>query len=360
MAFRLTDRAAERARALVRAKYHPFRSAETDRFVEHFRGTFGPSVRAIIFYGSCLSKVTRSADSMYDFFIICDSYDRFYAGAKGAFWKKRRPWVHAGINRFLPPNIYEADIEAGEALGGGTMAAKYCVVDWRDLKRETSLRANDLYHLGRFSKRMGVAFTATERELDALIDRFVETSTTVGGMALGRLAARPDPGAPFTARDFVIACLSLSYEGESRVEAPDKVEKLFRSEEAFYEELYGETILPGLTDDGGPLAAARADGSFELALTPADRARLARDVDHALVRSRRRGKQRWPKLMFLYEDWITYILDKIERTTGQRFEVTETQRRFWPILGWKTFFEIRRAGLIKSLGGGGEGGNGAG
>ena len=32
MAFRLPETAAERARALIRAKYHPFRSPETDRF----------------------------------------------------------------------------------------------------------------------------------------------------------------------------------------------------------------------------------------------------------------------------------------------------------------------------------------
>ncbi len=349
MTLGIDDATRAAVRDLVRAKNSPFRAPETDRFVEHFRGIFGRSLRAVIFYGSCISSVTRSTSSMFDFFLVCDRYESFYGNAGGR-WRKKKRWVHAALNRFLAPNIYEVEVPAGAALGGGVLRCKFCVVSERHLRRETSWEGHDLYHMGRFSKRMGLAWTASPAVHERVIERFVDAAVTVAGLALGRLAERPDPRAPFTPAEFARAVLALSYEGEVRVEASDKVDKIFRSEADHYEEIYGRRILSALRDGSGRRAVEPAgeDGSMRIALPASETALLARTVQRWLARSRRRGKQRWPKYMFLYENWIDYVIDKIERTKGIRLEPSERDKRWWPIFGWKYFFELRRAGLIKS------------
>ena len=48
----------------------------------------------------------------------------------------------------------------------------------------------------------------------------------------------------------------------------------------------------------------------------------------------------------MYDNWIDYMLEKLERTKGISLEISERDRR-WPLIfGWKHFFAMRRQGLI--------------
>jgi hypothetical protein len=87
---------------------------------------------------------------------------------------------------------------------------------------------------------------------------------------------------------------------------------------------------------------------WRLALSRREMEAAARRSAAWLRRSRRRGQMRWPKYLFLYENWVDYMLEKIERSTGRRLEVTPRERR-WPLIfGWRHFFALRRAGLISA------------
>src|SRR5262245_49711617 len=139
---------------LVRQKYFMPESPALHAFIERFRELHGPGLRAVVFYGSRLSESTRSANSIYDFFLFADDYRSFYRDPK-----------HATLNRVLPPNTYYAQV--------GSERAKYNVVSMADFRRETSERARDLFHAGRFSKRVGLVWASDEATREELLRSFV-------------------------------------------------------------------------------------------------------------------------------------------------------------------------------------------
>ena len=63
--------------------------------------------------------------------------------------------------------------------------------------------------------------------------------------------------------------------------------------------------------------------------------------------SRLRARLRWPKNMFTVDNWLDYMIAKIERTQGIKIEMTSTERKFWYIFGWKYFVRLYRKKLIK-------------
>ena len=69
----------------------------------------GGSAQAVLFYGSCLRNADL-ADSLLDFYLLVDAYDRAYA----------RRWL-ATANRLIPPNVFyieHAGLRALHAAAG--------------------------------------------------------------------------------------------------------------------------------------------------------------------------------------------------------------------------------------------------
>jgi hypothetical protein len=60
-------------------------------------------------------------------------------------------------------------------------------------------------------------------------------------------------------------------------------------------------------------------------------ARDCRRVRRYFRRSKRRSTLRWAKHVVLYEDWLTYLVRKIERRSGMRVELTAWEQR-WPLI----------------------------
>ena len=52
---------------------------------------------------------------------------------------------------------------------------------------------------------------------------------------------------------------------------------------------------------------------------------------------------RWFKYMLTFDDWLDYIVRKIERRSGQRVELTRAERRFPIIFLWPKAFRLIRA-----------------
>jgi hypothetical protein len=296
--------------ALLRQKYSMDATPTVDRFVQRFRERHGAGLVAVVFYGSRLAGTTGGRRGIYDFFLVADGYRGFYH-------RRRDAW----LNRFLAPNTYHLEVE-GEHC-------KYNVVSLEDLRRETSPRAKDLFHAGRLSKRVAVAWTRDVAAREEILRLCLEAMKTVAPLALSRL----DGEVPLDR--FLRAVIGISYAAEIRVETDSKVGRLIDAERDFYARVYG-ALLERLA---GPAQA----GAWHAAADPVLRAR----TEALLRRSRARMYARWFKYMGTLEGWLDLLLDKIERTKGIRLELTPLQRRYPYIFGWPLFFRFLRQGLVK-------------
>jgi hypothetical protein len=113
-------------------------------------------IGAIMAYGSTLNAVTTTNSSTPDFYVLVDDYDLFYSKKSDRF-----------LNRHLPPNIYHIHSPQG--------SCKYCVISLNHLEKEVGPKTKDVYHLGRFSKRMGIVW-ARNPEIENRITHIQKTA----------------------------------------------------------------------------------------------------------------------------------------------------------------------------------------
>jgi hypothetical protein len=296
-------------------------------FRKNFLQRYPEGLLAIVLYGSCMSAITRSSTSIFDFFLIVSRYGTFH----------EKP-VHAFLNHFLPPNIYETRFET---KGLGRIRCKFNVITLSDLRRETSPLAGDFYHLGRFSKRMKVLWA---RDKEAL--RHVSLCRTSAMEVLARLALGSFP-APFAREDFIRAVLGLSYAAETRIEAADKISRLYAAGEEYYRRAYGMILDGFVAEDLVMPRGEPGDARFESGLSARERRSLHGTLQRMLARSRRRSVWRWPKHLFTYDNWVDYMLEKLERSHGIVLDLKDYERRHPFIFGWSYFFKLRRDRVIK-------------
>lgn len=272
-------------------------------------------ISGIMAYGSTLNPATTTSTSTPDFYVLVDSYDAFYPKPRDRF-----------LNRHLPPNIYHIHSPQG--------SCKYCVISLDHLEKEVGPKTKDVYHLGRFSKRMGIVW-ARNPEIENRIANIQKTAIiSVSKKVLQSLNEN------FMLEDFIRRSLYLSYQGDVRVEAIDKVDKIMLAEKVYYEVVFQHALEElGLKKN-------------ELGFYTLSKSGLGKKLDDIkfssfIRKSRTRARLRWPKNMFTVEQWLDYILAKIERTQGMKIEMSPLEKKFWFIFGWKYFFRLSRKKLIK-------------
>ena len=285
------------------------------RLVEHLRsGEVGDPAHlfAIVCYGSVLSPATRRPTSYHDFYLLVDSLAWF-----------RRPRDRA-LGRVLPPSVYYREFADG-------LRCKYCVLTTSQFAREMRPPIRDLHNVGRFSKRVGIVYARDAGAFDLVVEGCLQAARTLRPHALALLGAR------FTLDEFIRMLLRLSYLGEQRVAEDSKLEALFLAEREHYRRFYGAVLAEaGLSPQRGE--------SYQVA-PPAPEARQR--TERLLERSRRFGKLRWPKYMLTVDGWLEIALEKVERHHGVRIELTERERR-WPLVfGWRKYFALKRRGVVK-------------
>jgi len=317
----LRKKVREKVRAAVFAQ-----SAEPalPAFTRYFQERFGSELLAVILYGSCLSQVTRRESSIYDFFLICGRYRPFY-----------RNWKLALFNYFLPPNIFYFELQDPEA---GRLAGKYSVTSLRDFRHETSPRARDTYHLGRFAKRVVISYTRDEKVREGLIDAILSAMEQNIALALPFLPPR------FQRDEFILTLLGMSYRGETRMDLDSKVEELFRAEAEYYRQCYAELLRACLLENN---LGSESDGGYSLPEKPRRRRFRLMKTRAFLFQTRIRTYLRWPKYIITFDNWLDYLLSKLERSKGIRLELTARERKYPLIFCWKHFFRLKRAGKIK-------------
>lgn len=294
-------------------------------YVEEFKSLFKESLLAVVFYGSKLSAATAKPDSLRDFYVVATGYGEAYGGdAKKTL-----------LNKFLLPNVFYLPPR------NGRIGAKYCVISFDDLERETGGRAADLYQLGRFCKRMAPVWTKSKEELEKLSQIQASAVLRAGELTLASL---PES---FKPREFMRALLALSYEADFRVEAEDKIDKIYASQETFYD----EAALLALSE----LRAETLDAGRQIysnPLNPRKAFKFKKARGRLLAKSRRRAVARWFKDMLTFDDWLDYVVAKVERAAGEKIILSSRERKHPLIFLWPRVFDyIRRGKLRKGAGG---------
>jgi hypothetical protein len=137
---------------------------------------------------------------------------------------------------------------------------------------------------------------------------------------------RPRLPPTFDVETYCRTLLQVSLGYEIRPELKGRAEVLFRAQATEQEPVYSQ-LLSDLRE-AGELEAVE-DGQLRLTRPVSARERIGRRLDFAV--SMARATARWAKYVVTFEDWLDYLLRKIERQTGRTFDLTPRERR-WPLL----------------------------
>lgn len=274
---------------------------------EAARRRHGPGIVAVLFYGGCL----RGGDDLgnvVDLFLLADSYRAVHRG----------PLMRM-FNRMLPPNVYY--IEA--PFDGRRVRAKYALLTLKQFERLVDRRTLQSYFWARFAQP-AIVLWAREAAIRERITRALATAVLTAVHE-----ARPllDPDA---ASDTVwVRAFREAYRTELRAEAPERAVALYQAFAGRYDTI---TQMIGCPEYASPAEALERRHRAER------RWRRLRIVGKTL------SVLRLMKSAFTFEDGATYLIWKIERHSGVRFELTPWQKRH-PILASGTlFWRIYRAG----------------
>jgi hypothetical protein len=284
--------------------------------VEEWKQICGANLVAVIFFGSWLLRTSPDAHSAADLFVVVEDYGQFYRALRRQHKLRRRARFMTLLNRILPPNVISFAVE------GQGARAKCFVINQPDFNRSLSKYAPDHFCRGRLSQSVRVVHTR-DAEATHHAERWLETARQ-NSLEWVPLYV----GSPFGVRDYCLRMLAVSFENEFRPEPGDRVLDLFASQEDYLLRTYGR-ILEAATAAG---RIERMQGGYRTSAPTSLGLRLR--WRWYFWRSRLRATLRWMKYVLTFDDWLDYILHKIERRTGMRVEVTPNERRLPFLLLW--------------------------
>jgi hypothetical protein len=306
------------AQTSIREKISRFDPAALEPFLGELKKTLGSRALAILGYGSTLSSITRSSTSTPDFYVVVRSY-----------WSFHRRWTHALLNSILPPSIYHFTVDG--------RTAKYNVISLNDLKRETA-HPSDCYNVGRLSKHIVVAW-AYSAELNETVAQVQLAAMTTIARKVYYLLPRS-----FMVEELAKESLRISYLADIRVEASDKVDRLFDAQKDFYLGVYSDIAHRVLREEHNLLPN---DAGYTKTNLGMGHSWGKMCTQFFIAKSRLRAQMRWPKGILTVEGWVDYVLAKIERTQGIKIELSAKEKKYWYIFAWKHFIRLRKKNLIK-------------
>jgi len=289
---------------------------------ERLRARFGPTLRAVLMYGSNLRE-GDDREGVLDLYALVADY-------RGAYPSRA---LGAGLltlaNRLLPPNVFYLET----TVGARVVRCKYAVLTLDDLARRTAPAAAEPYFWARFAQPCALVHAADERAHDAV-------ATALAGAVLTFVRfGVPLVAAPFDARALWTQAWRETYAAEIRPERADAAAALYvRDAERF--EKATALAVPLL-----PWAAAGevADGRrrFRVDVPAPERRRAAR----AWRLRRRQAKAlfllRIMRNALIFEGGVDYVLWKIQRHSGVAVDQGWRRRRWrWLALGaeaWRLY-----------------------
>lgn len=282
-----------------------FPAAET--MVEHLRTTYGSSVRAVVFYGSCL-RLGTDENLMLDFYVLVDD---LVAALNSP--------ISATFGALLPPNVYYHECE----FEGRTVRAKVAVMTLGAFTRGTAATTFASALWARFAQPAAIVYAK---------DDVVRTSVTrARTRAVETLLAKTRPlvRGPCTIRELWVRAFQATYRAELRPEKDSKAEELVAMQEERFTKVGNaamETLNINLQSD--------------------------QDVDgHAVWAWRFR--RWWGRLLnllrlikaaFTFSGGLDYAAWKIERHSGVKIELTDRDRAHPILTGIRLLFRVKREG----------------
>jgi hypothetical protein len=300
----------------------PPESAALDSLVSSLRERHGPSVNAILLYGSCL-RSGDYYDGLVDLYLVTDRYRDFYPGRLKAF-----------ANWLLPPNVFYIEIP----VDGRTVRAKYAVLSNRDLHRGTT-RWFHSYLWGRFTQPTAIAWSRDEQARQAVLECLAGAIRTFLERTLPRLPATG------SVQDLWQQGLQLSYGAELRAEKPGRASELTAAGAHYYRET--TRLLAGSLRFGMAIQETSGESTYR-AVIPATRrlaSRLAWPVRK--LQGKLLSVLRLLKALFTFEGGLDYIAWKLERHSGQQIEIPDRVRRRPLVFSWGFFWKLYRRGVFR-------------
>jgi hypothetical protein len=288
-------------------------SAEAASLAAFLARAFGPSTVALVHYGSHVSSGGVRPGSALDFFVVVDDYAAAYHSVVRLADTGMSPAKAARLARVLPPNV----VSVVDPASG--LHAKCAVYSRPDFLLACSARSPDHFARGRLFQQVQLAWARDDAARDEVRDALV--SVRLGTLDWGRPSLPPR----FGAAEYCRALLERSFAGEIRPEKADRTAELLAGQAPVLHPAY-QAVLSWLASRG---ELAGEGGEFRLArpASARERARLAA----YFARSKARATLRWAKYVALYDDWLDYVVKKVERRTGQSITLTPRERR-WPLV----------------------------
>ncbi len=284
------------------------------------RELHGDSVRAVLFYGSCL-RSGNVHDGLADLYLLVDDYQSAFNSRILAFF-----------NKLLPPNVFYLEVP----FEGHVLRAKYAVLSLSDFRKGTE-RWFHSYLWGRFAQKSGIIYAFDETVARKVQEALACAVTRFVSQTLPRMEAQ------FTARGLWSRGLSLSYRSELRTEEPERAaERLFDANPGYYQ------ILTGLALDASPFNVTVTNDT-ETSYYQMEVSDQVRHLNGFAWRVRTlQGKilsvLRLLKGFFTFKGGIDYILWKVERHSEVRVEVSPSLRRLPPLAVVVIFWRLYRKG----------------
>jgi hypothetical protein len=293
---------------------------------QHLAMVVGPATRAILHYGSRAQGRKTRSDSAFDFFILVDNYRQAYRVRGSRPDRLRRGQLAMVLAWLLPPN--SAAIRQHHA--SGEREAKCIILSARHFRRECSRHARDHFVCGRLSQRVFLVWSRDRQSREEAMRGVREVRE--GCFDRVRVFLPPR----FDLAQYCRALLDVSVAHEIRPDAKDYANTLFTAQRETLLSIHGP-VLDSLCTSG---RLARVDGAF-VQLHPAGIVHRVR-VRAWFRRSMVRTTLRLLKQPFLYDGWLDYLLRKIDRSTGEKIELNERERR-WPLIFlWPRAFRYLR------------------
>ncbi|HEY5656635.1 MAG TPA: hypothetical protein VIY27_02490 [Myxococcota bacterium] len=292
------------------------------RLAREIRERHAGAVSAVVFYGSCLRKMTL--EGVLDFYALVDDYSRAYASRPAA-------WLNAAF----PPSVFYVECKTP----GGVLRAKYAVMSGRDFARAASGRSVRSGVWARFCQPAQVVWARDAEARDAVASCVARAVRTAVQCALPLLPDE-DGAQRFDARSLWQALFRETYAAEMRPERDETIRSLYDAAPQHY----ARALSAGLASlaEGGRVEVRQAGDAWIVTHRPGQlrKARRARRVRRPAAKLL--ALVQLLKSACTFGDWLPYALWKLERHTGTRLTPTARQRRHPFVFGWPLILQILR------------------
>jgi len=321
--------AAPDLRGLVAAELERPPGEAALRMAEEVRRRFGSGVAAVLFYGSCLRR--KSSGGVLDLYALVDDYRSVYPSRGLAL-----------LGALLPPNVHLLRLEGDGPAPA--LQAKVAVIGLDDFRRAAAGRGIDTRVWARFCQPAVLVWSRDAAARHA-VHVAVEEATLA---AVDRMRCwLPGSGAEQRFAPVELWCRGFAetYRAELRSEREAAVREIVESDPARYAQVARAALA--VLEQRGRLRAGGDGDRLWVRSDPRARVRARRSW-HLLRRAAKvRAAAGVVKSAATFDDWLPYVLWKIERQSGIEVQVSERQRRHPWLLGWPVLWRLLRRGALR-------------